>query len=122
MGGEWLMRRRRGGVAGPRQMMGARIHTHQGRPPVEIRGTPHLRAIHYSLPVASAQVKSAVLLAGLAASGRTPLTEPVPSRDHTERMLGAFGAQLAREGRSITMEGGQTLRRTAVAAPPGFSP
>jgi 3-phosphoshikimate 1-carboxyvinyltransferase len=108
-------------VAVPLQMMGARIHTHQGRPPVEIRGTPHLRAIHYSLPVASAQVKSAVLLAGLAASGRTQLTEPVPSRDHTERMLGAFGVQLAHEGRTIAMEGGQTLRGTAVRVPADFS-
>ena len=116
-----LMRRPMERVAVPLQMMGARIQTHQGRPPVEIRGTPNLRAIHYSLPVASAQVKSAVLLAGLAASGRTQLTEPVPSRDHTERMLGAFGVQLAREGRSIAMEGGQTLRGTAVRVPADFS-
>jgi len=116
-----LMRRPMERVAVPLQMMGARIHTHQGRPPVEIRGTPHLRAIHYSLPVASAQVKSAVLLAGLAASGRTQLTEPVPSRDHTERMLGAFGVQLAHEGRTIAMEGGQPLRGTAVRVPADFS-
>ena len=116
-----LMRRPMERVAVPLQMMGARIQTHQGRPPVEIRGTPNLRAIHYSLPVASAQVKSAVLLAGLAASGCTHLTEPVPSRDHTERMLGAFGVQLVREGRSITMEGGQTLRGTAVRVPADFS-
>src|SRR5256885_16524069 len=85
-------------VAVPLQRMGARIQTQQGRPPVLIRGTPHLRAIHYSLPVASAQVKSAILLAGLAASGCTHLTEPAPSRDHTERMLGAFGVQLSHEG------------------------
>src|SRR5256885_14330615 len=58
-----LMRRPMERVAVPLQMMGARIHTHEGRPPVQIRGTPHLRGIHYSLPVASAQVKSAVLLA-----------------------------------------------------------
>ena len=116
-----LMRRPMERVAVPLQMMGARIETHQGRPPVEIRGTPHLRAIHYSLPVASAQVKSAVLLAGLAARGRTHLTEPVPSRDHTERMLGAFGVQLAREGRSMSMEGGQTLHGTAVRVPADFS-
>jgi len=116
-----LMRRPMERVAVPLQMMGARIQTQQGRPPVRIRGTPHLRAIHYSLPVASAQVKSAVLLAGLAASGRTQLTEPVPSRDHTERMLGAFGVQLAHEGRTIAMEGGQTLRGTAVRVPADFS-
>jgi 3-phosphoshikimate 1-carboxyvinyltransferase len=109
VGDESLMRRPMERVAVPLQMMGARIHTHQGRPPVEIRGTPHLRAIHYSLPVASAQVKSAVLLAGLAAAGRTQLTEPAPSRDHTERMLGAFGVQLTHEGRTIAMDGGQRL-------------
>ena len=116
-----LMRRPMERVAVPLQMMGARIHTHQGRPPVEIRGTPHLRAIHYRLPVASAQVKSAILLAGLAASGRTHLTEPAPSRDHTERMLGAFGVQLSHEGRAIAMEGGQTLHGTRVAVPADFS-
>jgi len=116
-----LMRRPMERVAVPLQMMGARIHTHEGRPPVQIRGTPHLRGIHYSLPVASAQVKSAVLLAGLAASGRTHLTEPAPSRDHTERMLGAFGVQLSREGRTIEMEGGQRLRGTQVAVPADFS-
>ena len=121
IGDESLMRRPMERVAVPLQMMGARIHTHQGRPPVEIRGTPHLRGIHYSLPVASAQVKSAILLAGLAASGRTHVTEPAPSRDHTERMLGAFGVQLSHEGRSIAMEGGQTLHGTRVAVPADFS-
>jgi 3-phosphoshikimate 1-carboxyvinyltransferase len=121
VGDESLMRRPMERVAVPLQMMGARIHTHQGRPPVEIRGTPHLRAIHYSLPVASAQVKSAVLLAGLAATGRTQLTEPAPSRDHTERMLAAFGAQLTHAGRTIVMAGGQTLRGTELRVPADFS-
>ena len=109
IGDESLMRRPMQRVVVPLAMMGAQIRTHDGRPPVEIRGTPHLRAIHYTLPVASAQVKSAVLLAGLAAAGRTHLTEPAPSRDHTERMLTAFGVELEREGRSIALEGGQTL-------------
>jgi len=101
--------------------MGAQIRTHNGRPPVEIRGTPHLRAIHYSLPVASAQVKSAVLLAGLYSAGRTHVTEPAPSRDHTERMLAAFGVQLGHEGRSIALEGGQRLKGTSIAVPADFS-
>lgn len=121
IGDESLMRRPMERVAVPLQMMGARIHTREGRPPVEIRGTPHLRAIHYSLPVASAQVKSAVLLAGLAASGRTEVTEPAPARDHTERMLGTFGVHLLREGRTIAMEGGQRLRGTDIAVPADFS-
>jgi 3-phosphoshikimate 1-carboxyvinyltransferase len=116
-----LMRRPMQRVVVPLAMMGAQIRTHDGRPPVQIHGTPHLRAIHYSLPVASAQVKSAVLLAGLAAAGRTRVTEPAPSRDHTERMLAAFGVELEREGRGIALDGGQRLRGTAIAVPADFS-
>ncbi|HEV2228652.1 MAG TPA: 3-phosphoshikimate 1-carboxyvinyltransferase [Steroidobacteraceae bacterium] len=116
-----LMRRPMQRVVVPLAMMGAQIRTHDGRPPVEIRGTPHLRAIHYSLPVASAQVKSAVLLAGLYAAGRTRVTEPAPSRDHTERMLAAFGVHLGHEGRSIALDGGQRLKGTALAVPADFS-
>lgn len=116
-----LMRRPMQRVVVPLAMMGAQIRTHDGRPPIEIRGTQHLRAIHYSLPVASAQVKSAVLLAGLYAAGRTHLTEPAPSRDHTERMLAAFGVQLGHEGRSIALEGGQRLKGTSIAVPADFS-
>jgi len=116
-----LMRRPMQRVVVPLEMMGARIRTHDGRPPVQIRGTPQLRAIQYSLPTASAQVKSAVLLAALSAAGRTRITEPAPSRDHTERMLGAFGAQLLHEGRSIALDGGQILRGTHVAVPADFS-
>jgi 3-phosphoshikimate 1-carboxyvinyltransferase len=121
IGDESLMRRPMQRVVVPLAMMGAQIRTHDGRPPVEIRGTPHLRAIHYSLPVASAQVKSAVLLAGLAATGRTAVTEPAPSRDHTERMLVSFGATLEHHGRSVALDGGQTLRGTHVAVPADFS-
>jgi len=121
IGDESLMRRPMQRVVVPLAMMGAQIRTRDGRPPVEIRGTPHLRAIHYSLPVASAQVKSAVLLAGLYAAGRTRVTEPAPSRDHTERMLAAFGVALEHEGRSIALEGGQHLTGTAIAVPADFS-
>lgn len=116
-----LMRRPMQRVVAPLAMMGAQIRTHEGRPPVEIHGTPQLRAIHYSLPVASAQVKSALLLAGLAATGRTSLTEPAPSRDHTERMLAAFGVKLERAERSVALEGGQRLAGTAIAVPADFS-
>jgi 3-phosphoshikimate 1-carboxyvinyltransferase len=121
IGDESLMRRPMQRVVVPLAMMGAQIRTHDGRPPVEIRGTPHLRAIHYSLPVASAQVKSAVLLAELYAAGRTRVTEPAPSRDHTERMLAAFGVALEHEGRSIALDGGQRLKGTAIAVPADFS-
>jgi 3-phosphoshikimate 1-carboxyvinyltransferase len=116
-----LMRRPMQRVVVPLAMMGAQIRTREGRPPVEIHGTPQLRAIHYSLPVASAQVKSAMLLAGLAAAGRTRISEPAPSRDHTERMLRAFGVRLEQDGHSVTLEGGQTLRATDVAVPADFS-
>jgi 3-phosphoshikimate 1-carboxyvinyltransferase len=121
IGDESLMRRPMERVAVPLRMMGARIATRQGLPPVEIEGTPQLRAIQYLLPVASAQVKSAILIAALAADGRTRVTEPAPSRDHTERMLAAFGVQLLHEGATIALEGGQELRGTAIAVPGDFS-
>jgi prephenate dehydrogenase/3-phosphoshikimate 1-carboxyvinyltransferase len=84
-------------VAAPLRAMGAQIRTHDGHPPVEIGDAGELRAISYTLPVASAQVKSALLLAALGATGELSLTEPAASRDHTERMLGAFGVRLARQ-------------------------
>ena len=121
VGDESLMRRPMERVAQPLRSMGARIETDAGRPPVVIHGTPQLRAIDYVLPVASAQVKSALLLAGLAARGRTRLTEPAPSRDHTERMLRAFGVALEQAGGVIALEGGQPLRATAVRIPADFS-
>jgi 3-phosphoshikimate 1-carboxyvinyltransferase len=121
IGDESLMRRPMERVAAPLRLMGADIRTHEGRPPVEIHGTPELRAIDYVLPVASAQVKSAVLLAGLSAFGRTRITEPAPARDHTERMLSAFGVEVLREGTSVAIEGGQRLTGTAVAVPADFS-
>jgi 3-phosphoshikimate 1-carboxyvinyltransferase len=116
-----LMRRPMERVAQPLRTMGARIDTHGGRPPVVIHGTPELRGIEYTLPVASAQVKSALLLAGLAASGRTVLKEPAPSRDHTERMLGAFGVRLEQRPGVIALEGGQSLRAAALEVPADFS-
>jgi 3-phosphoshikimate 1-carboxyvinyltransferase len=103
------------------RLMDANIKTQDGRPPVEISASAGLRAIDYTLPVASAQVKSAVLLAGLQAFGRTHVTEPAPARDHTERMLGAFGVELLRDGPTIAIEGGQTLRGTPIHVPADFS-
>jgi 3-phosphoshikimate 1-carboxyvinyltransferase len=116
-----LMRRPMERVAAPLRLMGARIDTHEGRPPVVVRACQGLSAIDYALPVASAQVKSAVLLAALFAKGRTNVTEPAPTRDHTERMLGAFGVKVQREGAKASVAGGQALTGTTVRVPADFS-
>jgi 3-phosphoshikimate 1-carboxyvinyltransferase len=80
-----------------------------------------LQGIDYAMPIASAQVKSAVLLAGLAAQGRTRVTEPAPTRDHTERMLAAFGVKVERQGSSASLMGGQPLIGTDIEVPADFS-
>jgi 3-phosphoshikimate 1-carboxyvinyltransferase len=116
-----LMRRPMERAAAPLRQMNAEILTTGGTPPVVIRGGRPLRAIDYELPVASAQVKSAVLLAALRAAGRTHIVEPTPTRDHTERMLGAFGVELIRNGTDIALEGGQTLQGTTIDVPGDFS-
>ena len=121
IGDESLMRRPMERVAGPLRTMGANIQTHDGKPPVEIHASTGMRAIEYALPVASAQVKSAILLAGLQSFGRTHVTEPAPSRDHTERMLTSFGVEVLRQGATVAIEGGQTLRGTHVRVPGDFS-
>jgi len=121
VGDESLMRRPMERVAGPLRLMGADISTREGRPPVVIRGSTAMHGIDYVLPMASAQVKSAVLLAGLGAAGTTRVTEPAPTRDHTERMLRAFGVDVAQRGASVTLEGGQTLRGTQIRVPADFS-
>ena len=116
-----LMRRPMERVAGPLRQMGAEITTHEGRPPVLLHGGRALTGIDYAMPMASAQVKSAVLLAGLSAKGRTRVTEPAPTRDHTERMLRAFGAQVVREGATVSLSGGQQLKGTNLEVPADFS-
>jgi 3-phosphoshikimate 1-carboxyvinyltransferase len=121
IGDESLMRRPMERVAGPLRLMGAEIQTQNGRPPVEIRGGARMHAIDYVLPVASAQVKSAVLLAGLQIPGTTRVTEPAPTRDHTERMLRAFGVKVAQQGATASVEGGQTLHGTNIIVPADFS-
>ena len=107
-------------VAAPLREMGARIETDSGRPPVRIDGGS-MRGITHGDPVASAQVKSALLLAGLQAEGRTCLTEAVPSRDHTERMLPLVGADCEVDGKRICIEGGQALHGADVAIPRDLS-
>ena len=107
-------------ITEPLRAMGARIEARDGRLPVTLTGGP-LRGIDYTLPKPSAQVKSAVLLAGLGATGTTSVTEPVPVRDHTENMLRAFGARLdtteAGAGLRHALAGGQSLRAAEVSVP-----
>ncbi|HEX9473003.1 MAG TPA: 3-phosphoshikimate 1-carboxyvinyltransferase [Steroidobacteraceae bacterium] len=116
-----LMRRPMERVATPLRLMGAHIETQEGRPPVLLGGGASLRGIDYALPMASAQVKSAILLAALYAEGLTRVTEPAPTRDHTERMLSGFGAQLRRQGATVEIAGGQELHGTQVQVPGDFS-
>lgn len=105
----------------PLSRMGARIGSREGRPPLEIRGNPHLRGIDYVLPMASAQVKSAVLLAGLYAQGATTVTEPAVTRDHTERMLRAMGVPVDVRNRRIGVEGPARLSACDVRVPADLS-
>lgn len=111
-----LRRRPMERVAEPLRAMGARIETTAGRPPVRIAGAT-LDGIDWTLAVASAQVKSAILLAGLRARGTTRVREPLASRDHTERLLAHMGVTLARAGGALTLAGGQRLRAADVPLP-----
>ncbi len=97
-----LMRRPMERVAIPLRQMGAAIETQSGLPPVRIAGGRHLHAIQYHLPMASAQVKSAILLAGIYAQGTTSITEPAITRDHSERMLQAFGVNVHAQGQKAS--------------------
>jgi 3-phosphoshikimate 1-carboxyvinyltransferase len=104
-------------IAEPLRLMGARVDATEGRrPPFTVEGA-HLRSIHYELPVASAQVKSCVLLAALAADGATTVSEPAPSRDHTERMLAAAGVTVHRNGRHVTVAGTDELTLDELVVP-----
>ena len=91
-------------IAEPLKRMGARIETTKGLPPVVIEGTDALEGIEYVLPMASAQVKSAILLAGLNANGTTTVVEPAPTRDHTELMLATAGARIQRRPKSVSID------------------
>jgi 3-phosphoshikimate 1-carboxyvinyltransferase len=111
-GDRFLVRRPMGRVTDPLRKMGAVIDGRSGGAfaPLSIRGGGKLHAISFSSPVASAQVKSAVLLAGLYARGETSVSEPSKSRDHTERMLRFFGVELAERGTTVSVRGRQILR------------
>jgi 3-phosphoshikimate 1-carboxyvinyltransferase len=107
-------------IAEPLRRMGARIETTDGHAPVLVEGA-ELGAIDYELPVASAQVKSAILLAGLLASGETTVVEPLPTRDHTERMLERAGASVTRRPQSVSVRGVTRLELDEVEIPGDFS-
>ncbi|REH36868.1 3-phosphoshikimate 1-carboxyvinyltransferase [Paraperlucidibaca baekdonensis] len=110
-------------IAKPLRMMGADIQTtgERGTPPVTITGNAALKGIHYDMPIASAQVKSGVLLAGLWAQGTTSVTEPAPTRDHTERMLRGFGYAVKTEGATANVQGGGKLTATQIDVPADIS-
>jgi len=117
-----LRSRPMGRIITPLELMGADITASEGgRPPLRLKGGQKLQGIHYDLPMASAQVKSCVLLAGLYAQGRTSVTEPAPTRDHTERMLRGFGYDVRREDGVISLEGGGSLRATSIDVPGDIS-
>jgi 3-phosphoshikimate 1-carboxyvinyltransferase len=107
-------------IAEPLRAMGARVETTDGHAPLAVEGG-ELSAIRYELPVASAQVKSAVLLAGLYARGRTTVVEPAPTRDHTELLLEAAGVTVTRHGAEISVEPSPSLALDAVEVPGDFS-
>jgi len=121
-GDESLRTRPMGRVITPLRQMGAGIMARgeDRYPPVAIKGGG-LNAIRYTMPVASAQVKSAILLAGLYADGETEIIEPAKSRDHTERMLSSFGAEINVDGLSVRIKGGTELKGTGVHVPGDFS-
>nr|WP_243434817.1 bifunctional prephenate dehydrogenase/3-phosphoshikimate 1-carboxyvinyltransferase [Pseudomonas sp. 30_B] len=109
-------------VAKPLREMGAVIETGpEGRPPLTIRGGKKLTGMHYDMPMASAQVKSCLLLAGLYAAGQTSTTEPAPTRDHTERMLRGFGYPVDVEGATARVESGHKLTATSIEVPADIS-
>lgn len=109
-------------VAKPLRLMNAQVSTQDGgTPPMTISGGAQLKGIHYDMPMASAQVKSCVLLAGMYAEGETSVTEPATTRDHTERMLNGFGYPVAVEGAKASLTGGGKLTASDIDVPADIS-
>ena len=108
-------------VTDPLAQMGAVIDSNEGRPPLTIKAGNKLKGINYKLPMASAQVKSCLLLAGLYAEGKTSVTEPAPTRDHTERMLKGMGYKVDVQGDTVSVEGGGKLTATNIEVPADIS-
>jgi len=121
IGDESLSKRPMGRVINPLKDMGAVIDSNNGKPPLKITGGQQLTGIHYDLPVASAQVKSCVLLAGLYAQGDTCVTEPAPTRDHTERMLKGLGYDVRVNDNQMCLTGGGELTATEIQVPSDIS-
>jgi 3-phosphoshikimate 1-carboxyvinyltransferase len=120
-GDESLSNRPMNRVAVPLREMNANLTTDErGTPPLKISGS-QLRGFHYDMPIASAQVKSCLLLAGMYAQGTTSITEPAPCRDHTERMLEGFGYPIQRDGARVAIEGGGSLKATDIDVPADIS-
>ena len=115
-----LSRRPMERVIKPLTAMGAKIESHAGKPPLRIAGAG-LKAVDYKMPVASAQVKSCLLFAGLLADGETRIEEPIRTRDHGDLALRAFGAEVARSGNEVRIRGGQTLRGIEARVPGDLS-
>jgi 3-phosphoshikimate 1-carboxyvinyltransferase len=105
----------------PLGLMGANIDSENGYPPLRVHPVPGLMAADIRMTVASAQVKSALILAGLYANGTTRVTEPAPTRDHTERMLAAFGVEVGREGATVSVTGGRSLSGCRIDVPADIS-
>jgi 3-phosphoshikimate 1-carboxyvinyltransferase len=117
-----LTRRPMKRVTEPLRLMGAEIETSDtGTAPLKIHGDAHLQGLNYDMPMASAQVKSCLLLAGLYAQGETSVTEPAPTRDHTERMLTGFGYLVRREGNKVSLSSGGHLTATDIDVPGDIS-
>ena len=109
-------------ITRPLALMGAKVDTAEGgRPPLTIHGGARLNPVNYDLPMASAQVKSCVLLAGMYAKGTTCVTEPAPTRDHTERMLKAFGCAVNRQGATACISGPARLTACDIDVPADIS-
>jgi len=109
-------------VTDPLALMGANIDTAEdGKPPLKVKGGSKMQGIDYLMPMASAQVKSCILLAGMYARGKTCVTEPATTRDHTERMLNAFGYKVETSGNRMCLEGGGRLTACDIDVPSDIS-
>ena len=120
-GDDSLAKRPMGRVIDPLVEMGAVIGSDKGKVPLYVQGGKDLSAITYELPMASAQVKSCLLFAGMYAKGKTIITEPAPTRDHSERMLTGMGYPIQVDGNKVTIEGGGKLTATEIDVPSDIS-